>query len=152
MASSSEPPAPTTYSGYLDPEYLRRRFGRPSERFSTTSLSPPTSDDEDEDDDETVTVDSEEAERLAQLEWDESVRQLQLLLDVVLLPFLGKWAGRKWAYWSAFLSSGCGSTAQLMTGRAVYGRYQDHGFTKAFFGGVFAGEAAIKTVEILSSS
>lgn len=101
-ASSSGPPVPTTYSGYLDPAYLRQRFGRQS--FSTSPRashdhSPPSSDDGDDDDDSTATDDSE-AERLAKLEWDESVRQLQLLLDVVLLPFLGKWAGRKWAYWS----------------------------------------------------
>lgn len=144
-------PYPTTYSGYLDPEYLRRRFGRGDLGRSASSSSSVENEDYDDDDDVTVTDDSE-AERLAKLEWDESVRQLQLLLDVVLLPFLGKWAGRKWAYWSAsapLTGSGVGAETDF---RLVYGRYQDHGFTKAFFGGVFFGEAAIKTVEVLSTT
>lgn len=44
--------------------------------------------------------DSWEAEqhRLAQEEWDEGMRQLHLAVTVMLLPFLGKWMGRKWAY------------------------------------------------------
>ncbi|KAK4052172.1 hypothetical protein OIV83_002467 [Microbotryomycetes sp. JL201] len=35
-----------------------------------------------------------------QLQWEESIRQLQLLINVVLIPFAAKWAGRKWAYWA----------------------------------------------------
>jgi len=36
----------------------------------------------------------------AQREWDASLEQLQLLLTVVLVPFVGKYFGRKFAYWS----------------------------------------------------
>jgi len=36
----------------------------------------------------------------AQREWDASLEQLQLLLTVVLVPFVGKYLGRKFAYWS----------------------------------------------------
>lgn len=41
-------------------------------------------------------VDSEDAQR----EWEESLEQIQLLLTMVLVPFAGKYLGRKFAYWS----------------------------------------------------
>ncbi|KAJ4415471.1 hypothetical protein N0V82_007342 [Gnomoniopsis sp. IMI 355080] len=41
-------------------------------------------------------VDSEDAQR----EWEESLEQIQLLLTMVLVPFAGKFLGRKFAYWS----------------------------------------------------
>ncbi|EPQ32197.1 uncharacterized protein PFL1_00394 [Pseudozyma flocculosa PF-1] len=44
--------------------------------------------------------DSEEERRLAQLEWDEGIRQLQLTVQVLLCPFLGKYLGRQWSYWA----------------------------------------------------
>ncbi|KAL2261327.1 hypothetical protein VTK26DRAFT_4399 [Humicola hyalothermophila] len=36
----------------------------------------------------------------AQREWEESLEQLQLLLTMVIMPFAGKFLGRKFAYWS----------------------------------------------------
>jgi hypothetical protein len=36
----------------------------------------------------------------AQKEWERSLDQLQLLLTMVLVPFVGKYLGRKFAYWS----------------------------------------------------
>lgn len=39
--------------------------------------------------------------RLAQKEWEESLDQLQQLVSVVLLPFFGKWLGKRWSYWGA---------------------------------------------------
>lgn len=41
-----------------------------------------------------------EAESDAQREWEASLEQLQLLLTMVLVPFVGKYLGRKFAYWS----------------------------------------------------
>ncbi|KAJ4396669.1 hypothetical protein N0V93_000890 [Gnomoniopsis smithogilvyi] len=41
-------------------------------------------------------VDSQDAQR----EWEESLEQIQLLLTMVLVPFAGKFLGRKFAYWS----------------------------------------------------
>ena len=35
----------------------------------------------------------------AEREWKESVQQLELLLSMVLVPYLGKYFGRKFAYW-----------------------------------------------------
>lgn len=50
---------------------------------STTSVSP--SEDEDYSD--------------ADKEWRESLQQLELLLTMVLVPYLGKYFGRRCAYW-----------------------------------------------------
>lgn len=35
----------------------------------------------------------------AEEEWRESIEQLELLLTMVLVPFVGKYFGRKCAYW-----------------------------------------------------
>ncbi|KAI9512849.1 hypothetical protein F5148DRAFT_973022 [Russula earlei] len=45
--------------------------------------------------------DSDDEEyHLAQKEWEESLEQLAQIVSVVLLPFLGKWLGRRWSYWA----------------------------------------------------
>ncbi|KAI6380315.1 hypothetical protein MCOR25_001742 [Pyricularia grisea] len=36
----------------------------------------------------------------AQREWEESLEQLQLMLTMVIIPFTGKYMGRKFAFWS----------------------------------------------------
>lgn len=38
----------------------------------------------------------------AEEEWQESLRQLELLISMVIVPFFGKWVGRRTAYWSMF--------------------------------------------------
>ncbi|KAL8392703.1 hypothetical protein RB595_002772 [Gaeumannomyces hyphopodioides] len=43
---------------------------------------------------------SSEADSDAQREWEASLEQLQLMLTMVLIPFAGKYFGRKFAYWS----------------------------------------------------
>jgi hypothetical protein len=63
---------------------------------SSTSVSPASSLDDLRSE---ISFDSEEEEqRLAQQEWDESVEQLQILMTVVVLPFFGKWLGRRWSH------------------------------------------------------
>ncbi|KZV75486.1 hypothetical protein PENSPDRAFT_624153 [Peniophora sp. CONT] len=52
---------------------------------------------------------------LAQKEWEESLSQLTQVFSVVLLPYFGKWLGRRYAY-------------------AAYARYLQVGLGKAFFG------------------
>ncbi|RDB29120.1 hypothetical protein Hypma_015640 [Hypsizygus marmoreus] len=42
----------------------------------------------------------EEDYRLAQQEWEESLEQLHLLVSVVVMPFFGKWLGRRWSHWA----------------------------------------------------
>lgn len=41
----------------------------------------------------------------AEREWRESLQQLELLLTMVLVPYLGKYFGRKCAYWSMYTPS-----------------------------------------------
>ncbi|KAF8203130.1 hypothetical protein BJ912DRAFT_1053127 [Pholiota molesta] len=60
--------------------------------------------------------DSDEEYHLAQKEWEESLSQLQQLVAVVLLPFFGKWLGRRWSH-------------------IVYARYLRVGLSKALFFG-----------------
>lgn len=40
--------------------------------------------------------------RLAQQEWEESLEQLQQLVAIVFLPYLGKFLGRRWSHWGWF--------------------------------------------------
>jgi hypothetical protein len=47
----------------------------------------------------TPTSPSDEGESDAEREWRESLEQLQLMLTMVLVPYLGKYFGRKCAYW-----------------------------------------------------
>ncbi|KAJ7092611.1 hypothetical protein C8R44DRAFT_646748 [Mycena epipterygia] len=47
-----------------------------------------------------ASYDSAEDFRMAQQEWEESLHQLQQLVSIVLLPFFGKWLGRRWSQWA----------------------------------------------------
>ena len=47
----------------------------------------------------------DEEHRLAQQEWEESLEQLAQVVSVVLLPFLGRWLGRRWSYWGESVNS-----------------------------------------------
>jgi hypothetical protein len=75
--------------------------------------------------------DSDEDFHLAQLEWEESLQQLQQLFSVVVLPFFGKWLGRRWSYW--------GQPCDLYTIQSfnspilAYARYLRLGLGKSFF-------------------
>lgn len=57
----------------------------PSTSASSTSISP-----------------SEDDLNDAEREWRESLQQLELILTMVLIPFVGKYFGRKTAYWGQF--------------------------------------------------
>lgn len=46
-------------------------------------------------------VDSEE-DSDAQAEWERSLEQLQLILTMMIVPWMGKYFGRKFAYWSKY--------------------------------------------------
>ncbi|EGE07984.1 hypothetical protein TEQG_07054 [Trichophyton equinum CBS 127.97] len=48
--------------------------------------------------DRDLSVDSDD-ESDAEAEWRESLQQLEMLLTMVLVPFVGKFLGRKCAYW-----------------------------------------------------
>ena len=47
--------------------------------------------------------DEEEERRIAQQEWEDSLNQLQQLVGVVLMPFFGKWLGRRWSHIGSFV-------------------------------------------------
>lgn len=51
-----------------------------------------------------ASYDSDEDYRLAQQEWEESLEQLQQLVSAVMMPFFGKWLGRRWSYWGQYLT------------------------------------------------
>ena len=38
----------------------------------------------------------------AQEEWEASLQQLELVLTMIIVPYAGKYFGRKFAYWSKF--------------------------------------------------
>ena len=48
---------------------------------------------------------SDYADSDAEEQWRESLQQLELLLTMVLVPFIGKYAGRKCAYWGVYFFS-----------------------------------------------
>lgn len=51
------------------------------------------------DSDEVTISESEYEESDAEKEWKESLQQLELLLSMVIVPYVGKYFGRKFAYW-----------------------------------------------------
>ena len=78
----------------------------------------------------------------AQREWEASLEQLQLLLTMIVMPFAGKFLGRKFAYWSRcssfgffFFGKGCVLTVfVLQAGRATW-----NGCTTSRSGGRISG-------------
>ena len=50
-----------------------------------------------------IDSESEQEESDAEREWKESLQQLELLLTMVVVPYIGKYFGRKCAYWGEFL-------------------------------------------------
>lgn len=76
---------------YLDDEPASAHFPTPFQHVMQANASQ-----------ESVTSSEEferEQDRLARQEWDEGVRQLQNAFKLVLIPFFGKWMGRRWSYW-----------------------------------------------------
>lgn len=67
---------------------------------------PESSNDQDEIDSLPSSIDSSDLESEdqsdAQAEWEASLQQLELVLTMVIVPYAGKYFGRKFAYWSRF--------------------------------------------------
>ncbi|KAI4246846.1 MAG: hypothetical protein L6R42_009796 [Xanthoria sp. 1 TBL-2021] len=80
-------------SSYIEATTPSSPPSSPSEIDSLPS-SPTTSTLQNEDSDE-----EEEGESDAEREWKESLQQLELLLTMVVVPYMGKYFGRKCAYW-----------------------------------------------------
>lgn len=75
-----------------------------SDSYILQDAPPESSNDQDEVDSlpsSIVSSDLEsEEESDAQKEWEASLQQLELLLTMVVVPYIGKYFGRKCAYWS----------------------------------------------------
>jgi len=78
--------------------------------------------------------DEEEERRIAQQEWEDSLNQLQQLVGVVLMPFFGKWLGRRWSHIGSFVLPSPPHVSDKQP--TAYARYLRLGFGKAFFLGL----------------
>ncbi len=67
--------------------------------LSSSSSSSPDELDSLPDSADSDSIDSDAEESDAEREWKESLEQLELLLTMVIVPYLGKYFGRKFAYW-----------------------------------------------------
>ncbi len=83
----SEPSS--SYAEIGDPSTVEEVDSLPSSSAGSTTSGSPSEDE-----------DMSDAER----EWRESLQQLELLLTMVLVPYLGKYFGRKCAYWGVLIS------------------------------------------------
>jgi len=81
---------------YIDPSDAPPPSRNLFRRSSTQSAD---SDDGSSSSESDTSSSSKDSEAL-QKEFDESMKQLQMLLTIVVMPFIGKWMGRKVAYWS----------------------------------------------------
>jgi hypothetical protein len=78
--------------------------------------------------------DSDDEEyRLAQQEWEESLEQLAQIVSVALLPFLGRWLGRRWSYWGMFITLYPLSISVVTCYTIAYARYVRLGLGRSFF-------------------
>jgi len=83
-------------------------FPAPKRKMSTSDSyifqDPESSNDQDEIDSLPSSIDSSdldsEDQSDAQAEWEASLEQLELVLTMVIVPYAGKYFGRKFAYWS----------------------------------------------------
>ena len=73
----------------------------PGERGDVDDISTSGSDITDFSSDSSDSYDSER-ERQLEREWEEGMEQLKMITTIVLLPFFGKWLGKKWAYLCEF--------------------------------------------------
>lgn len=80
-----------------------------SDSYIIQDAVPESSNDQDEVDSlpssvESSDLDSEE-ESDAQKEWEASLQQLELILTMMIVPYAGKYFGRRFAYWSEFITT-----------------------------------------------
>lgn len=102
--SPADPSPSMASSGYM----VSEQNGVTSDDEEIASLPSETTADS-----ELEELDSEYSD--AEAEWRESIEQLELLLTMVLVPFVGKYLGRKCAYWGMPLGSVFPSALALLT-------------------------------------
>jgi hypothetical protein len=98
-----------------------------SDSYIIQDASPESSNDQDEIDSLPSSIDSSDLNSVdesdAQKEWEASLQQLELILTMVIVPYAGKYFGRKFAYWSelhAVLSDKDEELTIIFTGWAKY--------------------------------
>lgn len=96
------------------------RPGPSSSTSSSSSISYPSSSSE-------ASFDEDEERALIQEEWEESLRQMEVVMSIIIMPFFGKWFGRQWAYWGE-------SRYVVVILISAFARYQKFGgLTRSFF-------------------
>lgn len=48
----------------------------------------------------------EEQNRIALREWEEGIYQLKMAFQLIIIPFFGRWVGRRWSYWGTWTNTG----------------------------------------------
>ena len=101
----------------------------PSSISGSESMSDVSSEYSDDDDDERERA-------LIREEWEDSLRQMQMLFSIVLVPFFGKWMGRRWSYWGEFVYGRhiTNTGAEYYYSCAAYERYHQVGLGRKFLG------------------
>ncbi|GAA5969366.1 hypothetical protein JCM3765_001284 [Sporobolomyces pararoseus] len=123
LSSSSHLPLQTDSEGYLSPSaWLAPPTSFPpsmprSRSSSTTSTSSSID-----------SYDSEAEAREAQLQFEESLRQLQSLVNLVVVPWVSRYFGRKWSYYlfERYLKVGLGK--QFWFGRTMANWFVEKGW------------------------
>lgn len=82
--------SPTASSQYVYPHDPSSPSSSPSEELDSLPDSAPS---------DSIDSASDDLESDAEKEWKESLQQLELILTMVLVPYAGKYFGRKCAYW-----------------------------------------------------
>ena len=49
--------------------------------------------------------DSDEEAAMIQEEWEENLKQFETVFSILVIPFFGRWYGRRFGYWRELLSS-----------------------------------------------
>lgn len=76
-----------------------------------------------------------ELDAMVQEEWEESLRQMEVVISIIVIPYFGKWFGRQWAFWGTSSSSSSSAMIELSNcQRIAYERYQRIGLGRTFFG------------------
>lgn len=85
---------PSSSSQYVYPRNPSSQSSSPTSEIDSLPDSAPSDDIDDS---------ASESDSDAEKEWKESLQQLELILTMVLVPYAGKYFGRKCAYWGEFL-------------------------------------------------
>ncbi|KAF9897178.1 hypothetical protein BX616_006048, partial [Lobosporangium transversale] len=98
----SEQPLPTTSDGYIDIDATSAGAGTATDTLTQRIWDIDdqlTNDIDSIDGDSDISEFSTTSTRDIQREWDENMEQGRQLLAFVIVPFVGRWLGKKVSYW-----------------------------------------------------